>query len=408
MRRVLIAAILGMLLAWPAVAQSPVPRWSGGDLATLARWIDAAPDDALPRLSTASLDGATASGDAARIDDAATALALQLARMHLLGRAAPSERAGWKIVDTDDAAALPAMLQQALANGTLDTFFALQRPSDREYGALRQAYARETDPDKRETIARNMERWRWMPRALGDDHVLVNAARFEAMLWRKGELAGQWRVIVGKQSTPTPVFGATIEGVIINPWWEIPASIVRESVGALVRRNPSLARQRGYVWADGRYRQRPGPNNALGLMKLVMPNPFSVYMHDTPAKQLFDEQVRAYSHGCIRTDDAIGYAATLLEGVRTREEIDAIIASGKTTTIRLAKPIPVYVAYFTAVSDGEGGAIILPDIYRRDGAIRVAVDTGPERKGGAGLPGDRGKSAELTACAVPADPARLG
>ncbi|OBV10444.1 L,D-transpeptidase family protein [Erythrobacter dokdonensis] len=384
MRRGLIAAILALLLAAPAAAQASGPQaaaWSPAQLASLVRWIEAAPDDALPRLSVAALDAAIASGEPQRIDAQATGLALRLARMHLMGRASPSERTGWRIVDTDDAAALVPMLDQALASDTLDTFFALQRPAHHEYGALRQAYAGESDPSRRLAIARNMERWRWMPRSLGEEYVLVNAARFEAGLWRAGEQAGTWRVIVGKPSTPTPVFGTRIEGVTLNPWWEIPASIVRESVGALVRRNPALARQRGYVWSGGRYRQRPGPGNALGQMKLAMPNPFSVYMHDTPSKQLFDEEVRAFSHGCIRTGDAIGYAATLLEGVKTRSEVDAIVASGKTTTIPLARPVPIYVAYFTAVSDGEseGGVAILPDIYRRDGAISVMPDAVVQR-----------------------------
>lgn len=380
MRPGLMAMILALLLAVPAAGQdsgTAQPAWSAGAIATLRKWIDAAPDDALPRLPTAALDRALAEGAPHAIDAEASALALRLARMHLLGKVTPAERAGWRIADPDDAAALAPLLEQALASGTLDTFFALQRPADREYGALRQAYAQENDEARRLAIARNMERWRWMPRALGEEHVLVNVARFEAVLWRKGERAGMWRVIVGKQATPTPVFGATIEGVTLNPWWEIPPSIVRESVGALVRRNPALARQRGYVWSGGRYRQRPGPNNALGQMKLVMPNPFSVYMHDTPSKQLFDEEVRAFSHGCIRTDNAIAYAATLLEGVRTRAEVDAIIASGKTVTIRLARPVPVYVAYFTAVSDGEGGVMVLPDIYGRDAAIGIGTGSTP-------------------------------
>ena len=374
MKRRLIAASLAVLLAVPGGAQEPDPAaaaWSPAQLASLARWVAAAPDDALPRLSTAALDAAVAAGDRARIAGEARELALTLARMHLLGRATPAERAGWRITDTDDPAALGPMLDQALASDRLDTFFALQRPAHREYGALRQALVREVDAARRQTIARNMERWRWMPRSLGEEYVLVNAARFEAGLWRAGEPAGTWRVIVGKPATPTPVFGTRIEGVTLNPWWEIPASIVRESVGALVRRNPALARQKGYVWSGGRYRQRPGPGNALGQMKLAMPNPYSVYMHDTPSKQLFEEEVRAFSHGCIRTGDAIGYAATLLEGVKTREEVDAIVASGRTTTVPLARPVPIYVAYFTATSDGAGGVAVLPDIYRRDDAIRV-------------------------------------
>jgi L,D-transpeptidase YcbB len=347
--------------------------WSRTNLAALRLWVETAPEDGLPALSTTTLDAAEARGDVAEIDDAATMLALRLAQLQLLGDTASRARAGWNILDTDRDMPLEPLLSQALESGTLDTFFATLRPVHRDYAALRTALATETDRARRQTIARNMERWRWMPRILGPDYVLVNAARFDAELWRGGRKVGTWRIIVGKKSTPTPVFDTRITGVVLNPWWEIPASIVRESVGALVRRNPAAARARGYVWSDGRYRQRPGPNNALGQMKLVMPNPYAVYMHDTPNKQLFDEQIRAFSHGCVRTDDAIGYAATLLEGVMTREQVDEIVASGVTTTINLTKPVPVYVAYFTATTNAAGGVDIHPDIYGRDGRIAVAA-----------------------------------
>lgn len=368
-----------------ASAQAASTPWNHANLADLKRWAAAAPDDGLPTLSTAALDAAQARGDTAEIDDAATMLALRLAQLHLLGDRASLARAGWNILDTDRDVTLEPVLAQALASGSLDTFFATLRPVHRDYAALRAALATETDRARRQTIARNMERWRWMPRILGPDYVLVNAARFEAELWRGGRKVGTWRIIVGKKSTPTPVFDTRITGVVLNPWWEIPSSIVRESVGALVRRNPAAARARGYVWSDGRYRQRPGPNNALGQMKLVMPNPYSVYMHDTPNKQLFDEQVRAFSHGCVRTDDAIGYAATLLEGVMTRERVDEIVASGVTTTVNLSRPLPVYVAYFTATANPAGGVEIHPDIYNRDGRIAVAT---------------RGQTGSQTECAL--------
>jgi len=358
--------------AAPAAAQDSA-SWSSDDLTILDRWINAAPNEGLPLLSTDELDAAREAAEQEAIDTQASALALRLARMHLLGNAGQSQRSGWHIVDTDQDLAIEDMLQFAVRNDTLGTFFALMRPRHREYSALLTAYRAETAPDRRQAIARNMERWRWMPRDLGTDYVLVNAARFEADMWRDGQHVGTWRVIVGKRSTPTPVFRATIEGVVLNPWWEIPASIVRESVGALVRNNPAAARARGYVVQNGRYRQRPGPNNALGQMKLVMPNPYSVYMHDTPNRNLFDEDVRSFSHGCIRTGDAIGYATTLLEGVATREEVDAILESRRTTTLAIAEPMPVYVTYFTAVSDGMGGALLLDDIYNRDSAIRVSA-----------------------------------
>lgn len=369
-----------------AVAGQPSGKaWSHANLAVLQRWVATAPEDGMPAMSNAALDAARKRGEAAEIDDVATMLALRLAQLHLLGDTALRARAGWSILDTDREVRLEPLLSQALESGTLDTFFATLRPVHRDYGALRTALATETDRARHQTIARNMERWRWMPRILGPDYVLVNAARFDAELWRGGRKVGTWRIIVGKKSTPTPVFDTRITGVVLNPWWEIPASIVRESVGALVRRNPSAARARGYVWSDGRYRQRPGPYNALGQMKLVMPNPYAVYMHDTPNKQLFAEEVRAFSHGCVRTDDAIGYAATLLEGVMTREQVDAIVASGVTTTVSLAKPLPVYVAYFTATANTAGGVDIHPDVYGRDGRIAVAA---------------RGQTGSQTECAL--------
>lgn len=368
-KRALIALSMMTSIHAPSAAEEGAV-WSSGDLATLKRWVEMAPQDALPRLSTSNLDAAIASNLPEGIDSEANSLALRLAKMHLLGNANSAERTGWNIEDSDRQMPLESMLANAITFNTLDTFFALMRPAADEYSALAAVYRAETDASRRAAIARNMERWRWMPRRLGADHVIVNTARFEAQLWRGGSKAGTWRVIVGKRSTPTPVFEATIEGVILNPWWEIPASIVRESVGGLVRRNPAAARARGYVWSNGRYRQRPGPSNALGQMKLVMPNRYSVYMHDTPNKALFAEDVRAFSHGCIRTDDAIGYAATLLEGIKTRSQVDAIVASGKTTQIAIAKPIPVYITYFTAVGDGEGGVSLLDDIYNRDRRIK--------------------------------------
>lgn len=382
-KRALIAAFAGLACAATASGAAQVPEaaqttvqhghWSSTEIVTLKRWVASAPHDALPVISTTQLDEAIASQQLELIAERARTVALRLARMHLLGNATSTERAGWNIVDTDAELAIEPMLERAVADGTLDTFFALMRPSHQEYSALRSAYEKEADAVRRMAIARNMERWRWMPKSLGEDYVLVNAAGFEASLWRGGQIVQKWKVIVGKRSTPTPVFNTKIEGVVLNPWWEIPSSIVRESVGALVRRNPTLARERGYVWGNGRYRQKPGPGNALGLMKLVMPNRYSVYMHDTPNKQLFDEDFRSFSHGCIRTNDAIGFAARLLEGQISREEVDAVLASGKTVTIDLARHIPIYVAYFTAVSDGEGTVTMLSDIYDRDKRIRLTA-----------------------------------
>ncbi|MFA7588302.1 MAG: L,D-transpeptidase family protein [Novosphingobium sp.] len=362
----------------PALAQVPVasriaadaaPGWTAAQVGKLRHWVEAAPDDALPRPRSTELDAAIVGGDAASLDRAATDLALRLASMHLLGHATTAERAGWRIEDPDRAINLRTRLDAALASDDLDGYFAGLRPRHPDYAMLRRAYASETDAARRATLGRNMERWRWMPHAPDDGYILVNAAAFEAALWRNGQETRRWRVIVGKPSTPTPVFSATVSAVTLNPWWNVPASIVRESVGALVRRNPALARKRGYVWSGNSIRQRPGPGNSLGEMKLEMPNPYTVYMHDTPSKNLFARDVRAFSHGCIRVDDALGFAATLLEGVRTRAQIDAIVATRRTTAVPLPARLPVYITYFTAGTRADGTLAFYPDIYARDNRI---------------------------------------
>lgn len=363
-RRSLLA--LAVLLTGAADGPDHLPDWNAGSVAKLRAWVAASPDDALPRPDSSELDRAIASGSTTLTDDAASKLALKLARMHLLGTASGSERLGWKIVDTDRSIDVEAQLKVALAGGRLDDFFAGQRPQHPEYAVLARAYKVEADPARRRTIARNMERWRWMPISLGQDYLLVNAAAFELTRWRAGQRVGKWRVIVGKTASPTPIFATSVTGVNFNPWWNVPANIVRESVGGLIRRSPKTARARGYVWGGGSVRQKPGPGNALGQMKLVMPNPFSVYLHDTPNRDLFNRDVRAFSHGCVRVGDALGLAESLLTGVKSRAQIDALVASGNSETVGLLRPVPVYIAYFTAGTSSDGSLALYDDIYGRD------------------------------------------
>lgn len=360
-------ALLALCVA-PARAQQADggPAWNALSVAALRAEVQALPGEALPAPDTAILDQAIAAGDPHGVDKAANGLALRVAHLILTGCSTAAERAGWAIPDSDEKIDPAPGLVAALKDGALGSFFASLRPRHPDYAALRSAYAAEADPGKRTQIARNLERWRWLPHDLGRDFILVNAAAFEAQYWRDGAPVGTWKVIVGKPASPTPVFMATVTGVTLNPWWDIPANIVRESVGALVRKNPALARERGYVWGGGRYRQRPGPDNALGRMKLVMPNPYSVYLHDTPNKALFDKDVRAFSHGCVRVGDALGFAATLLDGVRSRQQVDALVGAEATLTVDLAHPVPVYLAYFTATVRGDGQFALLPDIYGRD------------------------------------------
>lgn len=351
----------------PAAATPSV--WHEDDLAVLDRALRSAIDDALTAPDDTALSQARRSGDRDAIDVAAQALALALARSQLLGQASKAQRTGWHIEDMDRTIDLEGWLDRAHAAGALATFFNAVRPDHPDYAALRGAFVSERDPARKARLARNMERWRWMPHSLGKDYVLVNEASFTARLWRDGKLAGTWPVIVGKVSTPSPVFSTRIRGVILNPWWNIPASIVREKHGV-------FPASQGYVQSEGRWRQKPGPGNALGQMKLDMPNPYSVYMHDTPTKSLFTREVRAFSHGCIRTGDAIGFAATLLDGVKTRAQIDAILATRKETEVRLPRELPVYITYFTAGTDGNGVLVHYPDIYKRDTRLTWAARPG--------------------------------
>ena len=370
-RRSLLA--LAVLLTGATDDLVSAPLWNPDAIGKLRAWVAAAPDDALPRPDSNALDSALAIGDPSLIDVAASALALKLARMHLLGSASAAERAGWRIVDSDSDFDVEGQLSVALAGGRIDDFLAGQRPQHPEYAALREALRSETDPVRRQKIARSMERWRWMPISLGQDYLLVNTAGFELTRWRGGQRVGSWRVIVGKTASPTPIFSATVTGVNINPWWNVPSNIVRESVGGLIRRSPATARARGYVWGGGSVRQKPGPGNALGQMKLVMPNPFSVYLHDTPNRDLFNQDVRAFSHGCVRVGDALGLAESLLAGVKSRSQIDALVASRNSVTVGLIRPVPVYIAYFTAGIRSDGSLALYDDIYSRDRRVPLVL-----------------------------------
>jgi murein L,D-transpeptidase YcbB/YkuD len=371
MKKFWLLLVLAYQLAAAATAAA-LPHWQTAQAERLFEWLDAAADDALLPVSkeAPTVRAAIAFGDPARIDTVATAAAIRLLQAHRLGCCNASLRTDWRIpLDPSDAQPAAAV-EMALARNDLDRLFGSARPSHPFYYLLREAYSREQDPARRATIAANLDRWRWMPRALGPRYLLVNAASFEATLWEGRKEVGRWRVIVGKTGSPTPIFAATVTGVTFNPWWEIPSSIVAESVGAMLRDRPAEAARKGYVLQDGRYRQKPGPANALGRMKLVMPNPYSVYLHDTPSQSLFERDVRAFSHGCVRVGDALGLATALLATSPgwDRKRADALVAAGRTTTVALAAPVPVYVAYFTAEPDGEGGMRYFPDIYQRDRA----------------------------------------
>jgi murein L,D-transpeptidase YcbB/YkuD len=213
----------------------------------------------------------------------------------------------------------------------------------------------------------------------------VNVAGFELEMIEDGRPAEIMNVVVGKEGWNTPIFSDTMESLIVNPSWNVPPSIAREEVLPAMQRDPGylvahhfdvLTNERvvepssvDFSRADTyRFRQRPGPDNALGRLKFLFPNSDNIYLHDTPAGRLFSLTDRAFSHGCIRVERPNDLARALLHRVTdtSAEGLDAIIASGAETTIRFREGVPVYILYFTAWVDEDDTVHFLHDVYGRD------------------------------------------
>jgi murein L,D-transpeptidase YcbB/YkuD len=380
-----VAAAAGLAVALAGGAPAPALHWTPQAAAALVEIIEGAAAQGLDpaAYAPAAIERAAVAGDPARLDAVATAAALALAGDYAAGRVPPGERVGWHIAGpARSEPALRATIAGGLQAGRLAASFEALLPVHEDYRQLRAALAQTPAEERarRDQLRANLERWRWMPRDLGARYVLVNVPAYSLKLVADGRVIEERAVIVGKPSTPTPQFSTQIAGVILNPWWEVPRSIVAESVGSLVLRHPARAAAQGYVVQrnpDGsvRYRQKPGPQNALGQMKLFMPNPFSVYLHDTPARGKFEETERAFSHGCIRVKGAVDFAALLLadDPTWTRAQIDRVLASGESTKVRLSRTIPVHVGYFT-VATRDGGLVYHGDPYRRDAGVLSRLD----------------------------------
>lgn len=373
----LLVVMFVLALAGPAGAQTV---WRRADAEELLRVVEGVGADGLDPTDyeAGALRANLARGSAEAWDILATGMFLHLAGDFSNGHLRDRRSVAWHIAGTrlDDGAAR-RLLADALAEHRVGSTLSHLLPQHRQYRLLKAALAATPRRDKAmiERLQANLERWRWMPRELGRRYLLVNVPAFTVSLIEEGRVVERRRVIVGKRATPTPQFAATVSGLIMNPWWDVPPSIVSESVGQLLRAHPAEARARGYVTAAGKVRQAPGPGNALGLMKLVMPNPYRVYLHDTPTRELFDEEVRAFSHGCVRVQDALGLAATLLAGTPgwSRARIDQVVAGRATTAVTLVSPLPVYIVYFTAAAEDDGGIATFPDIYGRDGLVVASL-----------------------------------
>ncbi len=329
------------------------------------------------------LSAALQSGDPARMSQVATEHFNRVSSDLAFGHVKRSQRIDWFVVDKDlDSARQDSLLRSALATHQITEALNSLLPTHPQYAALKAALAKSspTQASKINHIRLNMDRWRWLPRELGDKYIIVNVPGFHATLVENGVNRWKQRAIAGKLSTPTPQLNATAVGVILNPWWEVPKSIEKEAAG-----------KKGFVPVKGedgkiqRWRQPPGPTNALGQIKFVMPNSKAIYLHDTNARSRFNDSTRALSHGCVRTQHILGLATELLgddEGEWTPDKIEATLASKKTVQANFVKPLPVYIVYFSAAALLDGSIVDYKDLYGRDPKAMVALNM---KDGGASL-----------------------
>jgi murein L,D-transpeptidase YcbB/YkuD len=243
----------------------------------------------------------------------------------------------------------------------------------------------------------NLERWRWLPEELGDFYVVVNIASFRLDVVRDGKSVLDMRIVVGTPYRRTPVFSDQIRYLVLNPYWEVPGRIAIQDKLPLIKRNPNYLAEQGFTVLQGwgtaeriidpstvnwtglsqqnfpyRLRQSPGPLNALGRVKFMFPNRFSVYLHDTPARELFDRETRTFSSGCIRVEAPLELAETLLSGDPrwSRAAINTASRAGREETVQLPTPVPVHLQYWTAwISRTDGRLQFSNDVYGRDQAV---------------------------------------
>ena len=366
----------------------PPPLWDLRDAQALLSFIQQIGTEGLDPADydPAGLVTALGSRNPMLLSQAATVRFNQLSSDLAFGHVRGDDRQDWHIADPDlDPVRQAQLLLAALAQHRVPDALRGLLPSHPQYAALRHALevTPATETAKINRIRLNMDRWRWLPRDLGERYIIVNVPAYTAALVEDGVTTSRHHAVAGKISTPTPQLSAIATGVILNPWWEVPKSIEKE-----VRGKP------GYVPfkdSDGtilRWRQPPGPKNALGQLKFVMPNSKAIYLHDTNARSKFNSQVRAFSHGCIRTENVLALATKLLnEGVTidgtpggvvwTPDRIQAALDSQKTVQANFPKPLPVYIVYMSSAALVDGRIVDYSDIYKRDTRAIAALNDKP-------------------------------
>lgn len=286
---------------------------------------------------------------------------------------------------------LAAQLAKAMSSNQVGDTLQELAPIHTQYKGLQTAleHERQNQGGHLDQIRMNLERWRWMPRELGDRYVFVNVPAYQMQVMEGDMPALAMRVIVGDPEHPTPLFNDDMTNVVFSPNWNVPESIIRnEMLPRLVNDPGYLERQdiqvlgtsgdvvdaEGVDWGDEaavarlHFRQEPGPKNALGLVKFVFPNQFDVYMHDTPTDSLFNKPQRALSHGCIRLENPVALAKYVLRDRPewTPEKISAAMDAGHEQAVPLKEHLPVHIGYFTAWVNADGSVTYTDDPYNLD------------------------------------------
>lgn len=222
-----------------------------------------------------------------------------------------------------------------------------------------------------ETIMINMERSRWLPNNVTGEYIGINVPEFALHMYHNDSLLWNMDVVVGKAMSKTVIFSGNLQYVVFSPYWNVPYSIYKKEVLPGMQRNKNYLSSHHMEKSGNGVRQTPGPWNSLGQVKFLFPNSYNIYLHDTPAKTLFGEDRRDFSHGCIRVSDPLKLATYLLRTDKTwnEEAIKAAMQSGKEKYVTLAQKLPVFITYFTAWVDRQGNLNFRDDIYDRDSRL---------------------------------------
>src|SRR5688572_27885224 len=291
---------------------------------------------------------------------------------------------------------LAARLTEAVARGSVRDSLEELAPNHSQYRGLQAALAQEQKQPAghADQIRMNMERWRWVPRDLGERYILVNVPAYVLQVMERDRPVLSMRVIVGAPEHQTPLFSDEMTYIVFSPYWNIPPNILRDETLPRVARDPDFLRRNNIEvvgtsggddeidpesidWSDEsatrnlRFRQRPGDDNALGLVKFIFPNHFDVYLHDTPNDRLFFKEKRCLSHGCIRIEEPIGMAkyVTRDQPEWTEPRIRNAMSAGREQTVKLKTPIPVHIGYWTVWVEPDGKTVTYTDDpYRIDPA----------------------------------------